>query len=127
MALDHISVAVKDLEKSGEFYDIVFGFLDMTRISDRPATIGYGTRFPEFWINARPDMEPVPIDTGSHIALRARSEDLVSNCYNAALENGGSDAGEPGPRQAALTAYFGAFFKDPDGNKVEVVTFPKPE
>ncbi|MDF2367316.1 VOC family protein [Sneathiella sp.] len=127
MALDHISVAVSDIGKSGAFYDAVLGHLGMARIADREMTIGYGKKFPEFWINARPDMAPVSADTGVHIALRARSEELVLECYQAALENGGTDAGSPGARQAALTTYFGAFFKDPDGNKVEIVTFPKPE
>ena len=127
MAIDHISIAVKDLKKSGEFYDSVLGLLGMKRIADRAAAIGYGKKFPEFWINSRPDMAPVPADTGSHIALRARSEELVTACYQAALANGGSDAGAPGPRQAALTIYFGAFFKDPDGNKLEIVTFPQPD
>ncbi|MBO0334660.1 VOC family protein [Sneathiella sp. CAU 1612] len=127
MALDHISVAVKDLEKAGRFYDVVFAPLGMVRLADRPETIGYGKKFPEFWINARPDMAPVPADTGVHIALRARSEELVLDVYQTALTNGGYDAGAPAPRQAVLGPYFGAFFKDPDGNKVEILTFPKPE
>ena len=127
MALDHISVAVQDLHKAGKFYDTVFGLLGMARLADRPGTIGYGKRFPEFWINARPDMAPVPADTGVHIALRARSEELVLAVYQAALDNGGSGAGAPAARQAVLGPYFGAFFTDPDGNKVEILTFPKPE
>ena len=126
MAIDHISVAVTDISRSGRFYDAVFGLLGMTRIADRPAAIGYGKKFPEFWINVRPDMTPVAADTGCHIALRARSEELVTACYDAALNNGGADAGEPGMRPAALTTYFGAFFTDPDGNKVEILTFPQP-
>ena len=32
-------------------------------------------------------------------------------------------AGDPGPRQAAFTTYFGAFIFDPDGNKIEAVHF----
>lgn len=122
--IDHISIAVKDLEKSGSFYDAVFSPLGFTRIAVRPKTIGYGKRYPEFWLNDRPDMPPVASDTGSHICLRARSEEIVTASYDAALQNGGADAGAPGPRLAALTTYFGAFFLDPDGNKVEIVTFP---
>ena len=126
MAIDHVSVAVSDIAKSGWFYDAVLGHLDMTRIADRPTAIGYGKKFPEFWINARPVMAPVAADNGCHIALRARSEDLVTACYEAALAGGGADAGKPGLRPAALTTYFGAFFTDPDGNKVEILTFPQP-
>jgi len=127
MSIDHISVAVKDLDKSAAFYDVVFDVLGMRRIADREGTIGYGKRYPEFWLNARPDMDAVSVNTGSHICLRAGSEELVSKFYKAALNHGGADDGAPAPRKGELTDYFGAFVKDPDGNKIEVVTFPVPE
>jgi hypothetical protein len=41
------------------------------------------------------------------------------------LAHGGKSAGDPGPRQAAFTTYFGAFVFDPDGNKIEAVYFVK--
>jgi predicted lactoylglutathione lyase len=47
--------------------------------------------------------------------------------HAAALANGGKAAGDPGPRQAAFTTYFGAFIFDPDGNKIEAVFFPRRE
>ena len=45
--------------------------------------------------------------------------------HAAALANGGKTAGDPGPRQAAFTTYFGAFVFDPDGNKIEAVYFAR--
>ena len=45
--------------------------------------------------------------------------------HGAALACGGKSAGDPGPRQAAFTTYFGAFIFDSDGNKIEAVFFPK--
>jgi catechol 2,3-dioxygenase-like lactoylglutathione lyase family enzyme len=45
--------------------------------------------------------------------------------HAAALANGGSSDGAPGPRQATMTTYFGAFIRDPDGNKIEAVSFSK--
>jgi catechol 2,3-dioxygenase-like lactoylglutathione lyase family enzyme len=63
--------------------------------------------------------------TGSHVALRARSEDAVRVFHAAALAAGGKDAGRPGPRQAAMTTYYGAFILDPDGNKIEAVNFAR--
>ncbi|WP_373085779.1 VOC family protein [Sneathiella sp.] len=122
--IDHISIAVTDLKKSGKFYDAVFSGLGMARVADRAGTIGYGKKYPEFWLNSRLQMAPVAEDCGSHVCLRARSEEIVRRAHEAALAGGGSDAGAPGPRQGELTPYFGAFFKDPDGNKIEIVTFP---
>jgi hypothetical protein len=43
------------------------------------------------------------------------------------LARGGRDEGAPGPRQGALTTYYGAFVLDPDGNKLEAVNFPRAE
>ena len=123
--IDHISLAVADLEKSGRFYDQVLGPLELTRLVTRDGfTIGFGKRYPEFWLNARPDLAPQPETTGTHICLRARSEEAVRAFHAAALAHGGRDAGAPGPRQAAFTTYFGAFVFDPDGNKIEAVNFP---
>jgi hypothetical protein len=49
----------------------------------------------------------------------------VREFFDAAIARGGKSAGDPGPRQAAFTTYFGAFIFDPDGNKIEAVFFPK--
>ena len=51
------------------------------------------------------------------------ADEAVRAFYAAAVEGGGSDDGAPGPRQAAVTGYYGAFIRDPDGNRIEAVTF----
>lgn len=122
--IDHISIGVSDLARSGAFYAAVLGALGMTRLVQRETTLGFGKRYPEVWLNHRPGMVAVPATTGIHICLRARSEDVVRTFYAAALANGGADDGPPGPRQAAMTPYFAAFVRDPDGNRLEAATFP---
>ncbi len=123
--IDHVSVAVSDLAASARFYEQVLAPLGLTRLVEREKTIGFGKKYPEFWLNARPDMTPVPEDTGTHVCLRAASKEAVTAFHETALSLGGRDDGAPGDRQAAMTTYFGAFIKDPDGNKVEAVTFPR--
>jgi len=125
--IDHVSVAVSDLARSGAFYDRVLEPLGMIRFADRARTIGYGTRYPEFWLNLREGLAPVAADTGIHVCLRAPGEEAVRRFHDLAVENGGRSDGAPGPRQAELTPYFGAFIRDPDGNKLEVITFPRTE
>lgn len=122
--IDHVSVAVSDLDRSIAFYETVFAPLGLTRLVSREATAGFGKAYPEFWINLRAGLAPQPESTGIHICLRTRSEDAVKAFHAAALAHGGADAGAPGPRQAAMTTYYGAFVFDPDGNKIEIVTFP---
>ena len=122
--IDHISLAVSDLKVSSAFYDAVLQTLGLSRIVTREATSGWGKKYPEFWVNARPGLPPVTSDTGVHIALRARSQDAVDSFHACAIANGGVCDGPPGPRQAEMTVYYGAFIRDPDGNKIEVLTFP---
>ncbi|MEC9347570.1 MAG: VOC family protein [Pseudomonadota bacterium] len=121
--IDHVSIPVSDLQSAGRFYDAVLGVLGMRRLDDRPATIGYGKRYSEFWLNARPGLVPAPAGSGLHICLRARSTDLVDAFHAAALKAGGGDDGAPGPRPHFGTGYYAAFITDPDGNRIEVVTF----
>ena len=123
--IDHVSVAVADLERSAAFFEAVLSPLGLTKLVTREATVGFGKRYPEFWINLRAGLPKVGRETGVHICLRTHDGDSVRAFHAAALANGGADAGAPGQRQAAMTTYFGAFIFDPDGNKIEAVTFPR--
>ncbi len=123
--IDHVSLAVRDLEKSAAFYARVLAPLGLKCLVERPGTVGFGKTYPEFWLNARREHPAMADGTGAHVALRARSEDAVREFHAAALAMGGRDDGAPGPRQGALTGYFGAFILDPDGNKIEAVNFPR--
>ncbi|MSP02328.1 MAG: VOC family protein [Acetobacteraceae bacterium] len=123
--IDHVSVAVSDLTVSAAAYEHVLGALGLKRLVDRPATAGFGKAYPEFWLNARPGMVPLPPETGIHICLRVADQDAVDAFHAAAIAAGWTDAGAPGPRHAAMTLYYAAFVQDPDGNKLEAATFPR--
>lgn len=123
--IDHVSVAVSDLARGTAFYEAVLAPLGLTKLVTRERTVGFGKTYPEFWINLRDGLPAVPQSTGIHICLRARDADAVRAFHAAAPALGGGDAGAPGPRPAAMTTYYGAFVFDPDGNKVEAVTFPR--
>lgn len=125
--IDHISIAVTDLDKSTTFYEAVLAALDMTLLVERPHTTGFGKRYAEFWLNLRPDMKTVADGTGVHICLRARTKDAVIAFHKAALKHGGTDDGKPGMRDASMAPYFAAFIRDPDGNKIEAATFISPD
>ena len=122
--LDHASLGVRDLEHSAAFYAAVLAPLGLVKLAERESCIGFGKRYPELWLNHRPDMPTVAEETGNHICLRAQNEEAVCSFHAAALVNGGSDDGPPGPRQGSMTAYFAAFVRDPDGNRIEAATFP---
>jgi catechol 2,3-dioxygenase-like lactoylglutathione lyase family enzyme len=122
--IDHISVGVSDLERAARFYEPTLATLGLSRLVTRPATVGFGKKYPEFWINLRKAMARVEEGSGSHICLRARSTDEVDAFHAAALRAGGRSDGAPGLRPHDRVRYYAAFVTDPDGNRIEAVTFP---
>ncbi len=122
--IDHVSVGVRDLDRAARFYAQALAPLGLSRLVTRPATIGFGKTYPEFWINLRDDMAKVAHDSGVHICLRARSTSDVDSFHAAALAAGGRSDGAPGLRPHDRVRYYAAFIIDPDGNRIEGVTFP---
>jgi catechol 2,3-dioxygenase-like lactoylglutathione lyase family enzyme len=123
--IDHISVAVRDLDASARFYQAVLGAIGYNKLVVRARTIGFGKSYPEFWLNLRASLAPVDADSGTHAALRVRTSELVDAFHAAALAAGGSCDGAPGLRPQHGEGYYAAFIRDPDGNRVEAVTFLK--
>jgi len=91
----------------------------------RAAAIGYGVR------DRSPDAPPyisIYLCTGKlvpdnrHWCFRAKSRAAVRAFHQAALASGGSDDGPPGLRPNYHPDYYGAFVRDPDGNRIEAVT-----
>jgi catechol 2,3-dioxygenase-like lactoylglutathione lyase family enzyme len=122
--LDHVSVGVSDLERSARFYERTLTPLGLSRLVTRPATVGFGKAYPEFWINLRAELARIAPASGSHICLRAQSTAAVDAFHAAALDAGGASDGAPGLRPHDRVRYYAAFIVDPDGNRIEAVTFP---
>lgn len=123
--IDHISIGVRDLAASAKFYDAALVPLGYVRMIVRETTIGYGKQYPDFWLNERRAMAPVDPNTGTHICLRASSPEAVKAFYDVAMSAGATSDGPPGSRPEYTDGYFAAFIRDPDGNKIEAVTFIK--
>lgn len=126
--IDHVSIGVSDLSRATRFYEAVLGVVGYSALDIRGRTVGFGKTYSEFWVNARPDMAPLPRNSGAHVCLRVRSAELVDAFHAAALANGGTSDGAPGLRpHDGEGGYYAAFIRDADGNRIEVVTFtPKP-
>src|SRR5262249_28414698 len=120
---DHVSLGVADLGRAARFYEAVLGAIGFAKLEVRPATIGFGKSYPEFWLNHRAAMAAVAGDTGVHVCLRARSTEAVDAFHAAALAAGGTCDGAPGVRPHRTGCYYAAFVRDLDGNRVEAVTF----
>ena len=122
--IDHVSVAVRDLAAAARFYEVVLGALGLTKLESRPATIGFGKTYPEFWINLRAEMAAIAATSGAHICFRARSVELIDAFHAAAVQAGGESDGAPALRpHDGDGGYYAAFIRDLDGNRIEAVTF----
>lgn len=122
--IDHVSVAVRDLAKAETFYAALLAPLGMRKLREWPnAAVGFGKKYPEFWINRRAAMARVAADSGVHICLRATDTRAVEDFHAAALKTGGASDGAPGLRTEYHESYYAAFVRDPDGNRIEAVTF----
>jgi catechol 2,3-dioxygenase-like lactoylglutathione lyase family enzyme len=119
--IDHVSVAVRDLAVATRFYEALLAAIDITKLDVRSATVGFGKKYSEFWINLR--AEGVETANGAHICFRARTTEMVDVFHAAALAAGGTSDGAPGLRPQYGEGYYAAFIRDPDGNRIEAVTF----
>jgi catechol 2,3-dioxygenase-like lactoylglutathione lyase family enzyme len=123
--LDHVSIAVRDLEPARRFYDAVFSALEASKIYDRKDAIGYGERnrpsddghtYLTIYRSAGAIADP-----RRHWCFRAPSAAAVRAFHTAGIASGGADAGAPGLRPNYHAAYYAAFLTDPEGNRVEAV------
>ncbi len=122
--IDHVSVAVRDLSKAEPFYTALLAPLGMAKLREWPnAAVGFGKKHAEFWINRRTEMDRVADDSGVHICLRAPDTAAVDAFHAVALKAGGTSDGAPGIRSQYSARYYAAFIRDPDGNRIEAVTF----
>jgi catechol 2,3-dioxygenase-like lactoylglutathione lyase family enzyme len=127
---DHVSVGITDLARSAAFYDAVLATLGHGRLfgSEDEMFFAYGRSVSEpfFEIIAAPlDPErgvPAP-NNGAHFCFRAATRDQVNQFHAVALQSGGTDAGGPGLRPWYTPDYYAAFVFDPDGHKIEAVTY----
>jgi catechol 2,3-dioxygenase-like lactoylglutathione lyase family enzyme len=120
--IDHVSIGVRDLAASARFYEAALAPIGYAKLREKPGTVGFGKRYADFWLNARPARE-ARNDHGMHICLRAATTEAVDAFHAAALAAGATSDGAPGLRPEYSDAYYAAFVRDLDGHRIEVVTF----
>jgi catechol 2,3-dioxygenase-like lactoylglutathione lyase family enzyme len=121
--LDHLALQCADVDAAAAFYVRVFapcGVREVMRI-EHPEGLVVGLSgpdgFPKLWFGP---MEG-PGDRPVHLALTAPSRDAVDEVFAAARASGAEILHEPGQHPEYHPGYYGAFFRDPDGNNVEAV------
>jgi catechol 2,3-dioxygenase-like lactoylglutathione lyase family enzyme len=120
----HTTIGANDLARARGFYDAVLAPLELeVRFSD-DSMVGWGRPGgrPQFLVVRPFDGGEPSAGNGSMIALLASKRSLVDACHAAAIEQGGTDEGRPGLRPHYHGTYYGAYFRDLDGNKICIVS-----
>lgn len=123
MSINYIMIGSNDLERSRRFYDPVMAELGGTIVADYPGfAFCYGfDAGARVWISRPYDKQQAAPGNGMMPGYAGRNEDAVRAAHAAALANGGTNEGDPGPRPQYGPHFFGGYVRDPDGNKMSFV------
>jgi catechol 2,3-dioxygenase-like lactoylglutathione lyase family enzyme len=122
VALDHITLNVKDMKAARTFYQAALGAIGMRINLDYTTAFGMGSRDENvFWL-----ARDRSASGGGHYAFRVEHPEEVDAFFAAALSAGGKDNGQPGPRPDYGRHYYAAFVKDREDNNIEVVCYARP-
>jgi catechol 2,3-dioxygenase-like lactoylglutathione lyase family enzyme len=119
----YLTLGTNDLARAARFYDAALAPLGLVRRATEDSEVGYGLpddRRTRLWITRPFDGNPATAGNGTMPALVAPSRDAVTAFHKAALAAGGKDEGAPGLRPYG-PAFFAAYVRDPDGNKLSAV------
>ncbi len=119
MSIGYVTIGAQDVEGALPFFDAVFGAFGYERGEPDSGWVFYGPKggAPRVGLCRPHDGEAARAGNGIMIAFQAASQDQVQAAHTAALANGGSDEGAPGYRPPEGTSFYGAYFRDPVGNK----------
>jgi len=121
--IGYVTVGTNDLERSARFYDAIAAEMGVGRMMEWGSSIAWGTPGGGAGIAAtKPfDGEPASVGNGVMVAFEAKDEAQVCRLHEVALAHGGSDEGAPGVRGGG---FYAAYFRDPDGNKLNAFCMP---
>ena len=115
--ISYATIGANDLERATKFYDAVVGALGGQRaFANERMQFYMGGGGPGMLAVCKPyDEKPATAGNGAMFGLAAASREQVDAAYAAAIAAGAADEGAPGPR---TDNFYGAYFRDPDGNKI---------
>ncbi len=120
--IGYATLGTNDPAKANAFYDAVFKSVGVGRLMEFPTGAmvwGVAWGMPMLAVGKPYDGAPATAGNGTMIALAVDSRAQVHIMHAAALAAGAKDEGSPGVRgEDGEQAFYGAYFRDPDGNKL---------
>jgi len=115
--IGYITIGTNDLERAASFYDELLGIFGGKRFMENERLVAWsaGEGQPGIGVCTPFDGNEATVGNGMMVSLAASGPEQVQSVYAKAIELGASDEGEPGQR---FGTFYGAYFRDPDGNKL---------
>ena len=125
--IGYATFGTNDLPRAAQFYDLIAAELGTGRMMEYDSFIAWGEMggAPGLALTKPNDGNEATVGNGTMVALAAENREQVQRVYDVALANAGSDEGAPGPRGEADDngmVFYAAYFRDPDGNKLNIFT-----
>lgn len=121
----HIQLGARDLPRLVAFYDAVLNELGLVRMPDEddqgPPGVGWqrpGQYWPQFFVQTPINGLPATWGNGVQVSFAAANRDQVDAAWRTAMAMGAFGEGAPGLRPQYSADYYGAYCRDPEGNKL---------
>jgi catechol 2,3-dioxygenase-like lactoylglutathione lyase family enzyme len=125
MSLNYVMIGTNDVARARPYYDAILPLIGGKVHADyMPHAFCYQLRGGgQMWVAPPFDKGQATPGNGNMVGLLCASEEEVGAVHAAALANGGTNEGDPGPRPNYGPDFYGAYVRDPDGNKMSFVYF----
>ncbi|PRD53462.1 VOC family protein [Phyllobacterium myrsinacearum] len=125
--IGYTMIGTNDLIKSLRFYDPLMAAMDLDQCWRDGQSVSWGKRAdettPRFFVGYPFDGKAATAGNGGMTAFLFDNAAIVDRLHALAMQNGGSDEGAPGPRPHYGAGFYGAYVRDPDGNKLAFVCY----
>ena len=125
--IGYVTLGTNDLPRAAGFYDEIAKVMGFGRMMEEESFIAWGNMESEaagLAATLPADGGKASVGIGTLVALMVANPTLVQQVYDKALELGGQDEGAPGPR--GDDGFYAGYFRDLDGNKLNVFCFAAP-
>ena len=123
--IGYTTFGTNDLARAGKFYDALLAELGAKRTMEMPNFIAWGTAPDKPMVSViKPfDGKPATVGNGVMVGIAVDSRDKVERLHRKALELGGTDEGPVGLRAEGGDGFYAGYFRDLDGNKLDVFCY----
>jgi catechol 2,3-dioxygenase-like lactoylglutathione lyase family enzyme len=120
--IGYVTLGTNDLPRAVAFYETLLAPLGVKRLWQSERGVAWGSSMQQASLGVmKPyDGQPATRGNGTMVALAVGSREQVDRLYRLALELGGTDEGPAGPRG---DGFYAGYFRDLDGNKLNVFCF----